>query len=117
MLTKDALGDPIQKTIRVTPRPNSGPGGYAVTFDAIGLAAVRLDKRGKVEAMAAGVLRLFKSDDLTVELSERSDIALWRDSKGEWRGVLQGQDGPVPEALARITRNWSRRRLPVLLGH
>ena len=110
---KDVQGDPIQKTIKVTPRPGSGPVGHDVSFDAVGVAAVRLDKKGKVEAMAAGGLKKFKAGDMAVELPQRADVALWRDSKGDWQGILQGYDGPVPDALARITRNWSRLRLPI----
>jgi hypothetical protein len=114
---KDVRGDPIQKTIKVTPRPGSGQGGHDVSFDAVGVAAVRLDKKGKVEAMAAGGLKNFKAGDMAVEIPQRADVALWRDSKGEWRGVLQGHDGPVPDALAKITRNWNRLRLPISLSH
>jgi len=114
---KDVQGDPIQKTIKVTPRPGSGPGGHDVAFDAIGVAAVRLDKKGRVEAMAAGGLKSFKTGDMAIELPQRADVALWRDSKGDWRGVLLGYDGPVPDALAKITPNWNRLRVPISLSH
>ena len=106
---KDVLGDPIQKTIQVN--------GHAVVFDAVGVAAVRLSETGKVEAMVAGGLKLFKAGDLTLELPERADVALWRDARGEWQGVLQGHNGSLPDALARITPNWSRLRMPVSIGH
>ncbi len=108
----DVMGDPIQRTIQVTPRLSSGQGGHAITFDAIGVAAVRLDKDGHVAALAAGGLKNFQADDLTIELPARADVALWRDAKGTWQGVLQGYDGSVPDALARVTRNWIRLHLP-----
>ena len=101
---KDVLGDPIARTFSVK--------GIPVTFDAVGVAAVRLDKAGKVEAMAAGGLKNFKAGDMTIEMTVRADVALWRDSKGEWQGVLLGYDGLVPDALARITKNWNRLRFP-----
>jgi hypothetical protein len=110
---KDVMGDPIRKTIKVAPRPGSGQAGQDVVFDAVGVAAVRLDMQGKVEAMAAGGLKTFKARDMTIDLPERADVALWRDSKGQWQGVLQGHDGPVPDALAKITRKWTRLRLPI----
>jgi hypothetical protein len=105
----DVMGDPIRKTIRVN--------SHAVTFDAVGVAAVRLNKAGKVEAIAAGGLKNFKAGDMAIELPECADVALWRDSKDEWQGVLLGHDGPVPDALARITLKWNRLRLPISPGH
>jgi len=54
---------------------------------------------------------------MAIELPERADVALWRDSKGEWQGALLGHDGPVPDGLARITQKWNRLRLPISLGH
>jgi hypothetical protein len=101
---QDALGDPIRKTIKVQ--------GLDVTFDAIGLAAVRLDKNGKVEALAAGGLKTFKAGDTTIELATPADVALWKDGSGKWRGVLQGYEGEVPEALAKKTKNWQRLKIP-----
>jgi hypothetical protein len=56
--TNDVLGDPIQKTIRIADQ--------SVTFDSIGVAAVRLDKTGKLEAMAAGGLKSFEMDGLQI---------------------------------------------------
>ena len=43
---KDVMGDPIHKAIKVD--------GHEVTFDAVGVAAVRLDRQGQVVALAAG---------------------------------------------------------------
>ncbi len=101
---KDLMGDPIQKTIQV--------GGQDVAFDAVGVAAVRLDKDGKLQAMAAGALKSFSGGGLTIELPERVDVALWRDAKGQWHGVLQGWNGPVPAALSAITADWQRLTVP-----
>ena len=101
---KDVMGDPIQKTILVR--------GQQLTFDAIGIAAVRLDRSGRVEALAAGGLKKFGSPDLPLELAERADVALWRNSRGEWQGVLQGYAGAVPRELTQLTTNWTRLRVP-----
>ncbi len=103
----DVMGDPIEKTIKVN--------GHNVTFDAVGVASVRLNKDGKVEAVAAGGLRLFAAGDLRIELSRRADLALWRDLESKWQGVLHGWDGPVPAALTTITDDWSRVSVPVAL--
>ena len=101
---KDVMGDPIQKIIKVD--------GRDVAFDAVGLAAVRLDGKGKLEAMAAGALKSFRGGGLSLELPERGDVALWRDRRGAWHGVLQGWTGPVPAALTAITDNWARLLTP-----
>ena len=104
---KDVMGDPIRKTISVD--------GVDVAWDAVGVAAVRLDKEGKVEAMAAGGLKLFKTGEMMIALSERVDVALWRDVAGKWRGVLHGVDGGIPSVLTKITKKWTRLSLPVPL--
>ena len=103
----DVLGDPIRRSLRVA--------GREVAWDAMGLAAVRLDSRGKVQALAAGGLRRFKGGDLTLELPERVDVALWRGAGDEWRGAVLGHAGPLPPALTRITREWTRLRSPATL--
>jgi len=104
----DVMGDPIRKTLKVN--------GQDVALDVIGVAAVRLDKNGKVEAMAAGGLKSFKAGEMTIELDQRADVALWRDANGRWQGILQGYQGDVPEPLMNITKNWTRLRLPTPLG-
>jgi hypothetical protein len=105
---KDVMGDPIDRTINLH--------GHQITFDAVGVAAVRLDSSGSVLAMAAGGLKTFVGPGLRIELPTRADVALWRNQHGQWQGVLQGHTGPVPDALTRITANWTRLRFPVPLG-
>ena len=53
---------------------------------------------------------------MTIKLLEPVAVALWRDAKGQWQGILQGHDDPVPDALVEITRNWNRLRVPAPLG-
>ena len=42
---RNVMGDPIHQTLAVN--------GHEVTFDAVGVAATRLDKEGELEALAA----------------------------------------------------------------
>lgn len=105
---KDRTGDPIQETIEVH--------GHKVTFDAAGVAAVRLSEDGKLEAMAAGGLRHFKAGPVEIKLDQPADVALWRDPKGTLQGVLQGYEGDVPADLAALTSNWLRLELPPRLN-
>ena len=100
----DPAGDPIQKTLNVD--------GHDVAIDAVGVAAVRLDKDGKLEALAAGAMKSFRGGGSTIELPERVDVALWRDAKGQWHGVLQDFSGSVPAALLAFTHDWLRLSVP-----
>ena len=100
-------GQPLKQTLAV--------GKQSVAFDATGLAAVRLSAAGDVEALAAGGLRSFAAGTMKIELPEPADVALWRDEKGNWRGVLQGHTGPVPEPLLAITKDWLRLAVPTPL--
>ena len=101
---KDVLGDPIQKTLNVD--------GHEVAFDAVGVAAVRLDKDGKLEALAAGGLKRFAVGKTKIELPQRIDVALWKDTKGVWQGVLQDYAGDVPKDLAALCKHWTRLQVP-----
>jgi hypothetical protein len=103
--TASVSGDPIVTEMQIRNR--------IVSINAIGVAAVRLNDRGRLEALAAGGLKHFKSGDFEITLNERTDVALWVDRKGEWQGVLQSEDGLIPEQLMRITKRWTRLRVPV----
>lgn len=88
-------------------------GKYTVIFDAVGIAAVRLDKDGQVQALAAGGLKYFKTKDFIIDLEERIDLALWRNDNGEIEGIIQGYEGEIPEQLLGITGNWTFLRVPL----
>jgi len=103
----EAAGDLIQRTIRVD--------GHNVVVDAVGLLAIRLDKRGAVEALAAGGLKRLDAGELKIELADRVDVALWRDRGGKWRGVIQDCSGPIPTGLGKLTDRWVRLSVPIPL--
>jgi hypothetical protein len=102
----NASGDRICKTIMIN--------GYAVEFDAIGIAAVRLDDEGNLIAMAVGSLKKFKCQKVEITLPTDSDIdiAIYKDEQGIYQGVIQGHTGGVPESLMAITSNWQKLELP-----
>jgi hypothetical protein len=102
--SQDPTGDRIQQSFELS--------GQQVTLDAVGLAAVRLDDDGELQALAAGGLHRFSTDHTEIQLPQRADVALWRDASGTLRGVLQGWQGPVPEPLRRLTPHWLRLALP-----
>ncbi len=97
---REVLGDPIRRNIRLQ--------GKKIRVDAVGLAAVRLGRDGRVEAMAAGGLRRFHSPGLSLDLDSPADIALWKDATGRWTGIIHQPEGDVPSALKKITRSWKR---------
>ncbi len=79
--TNDAAGDIIDSRMRI--------GKYDVDFNAIGVAAVRLDEIGDVQALAAGELKLFKTRDFVIQLDERIDLALWKNDDGRIGQLFQ----------------------------
>jgi hypothetical protein len=105
--TNNVAGDPIQSTIKIK--------NFDITFDAIGVGAVRLDGAGNVRAMAAGGLAIFNTADFEIRLDQRADIALWIDEHDHWTGVLQGWQGAIPKQLLQITKNWIRLDVPAPL--
>ncbi len=105
--THKATGDLIDSNMKI--------GNHDVAFNAVGVAAVRLDKKGRVQALAAGGLKYFKSRTFSIKLDERIDIALWRNDKGQYQGIIQGLEGNIPTQLLTITKKWARLNLPVPL--
>lgn len=102
---RSVMGDIIRKTIKVD--------GKKVKFDCIGIAAVRMDEHGKLEAMAAGGLSSFHGGGVKIILPSRADVALWKDRNGEWQGILQGYEGSLPEGLTNLCKNWTHLKVPV----
>jgi hypothetical protein len=91
---------------------------HSVKIDAIGIAGVRLDPKGNLQALAASGLKYFNAGKLEIKLDDRTDLALWIDQKGQWKGVIQGLKGNVPAELSKITENWFRLSLAELpQGH
>jgi len=104
--TINGAGDPIKSKMTI--------GKFTVLFDAVGLAAVRLDTEGKPEAIAASELKSFETGNFKINLDKRVDLALLRNEKGEWEGVIQGWEGEIPAQLRSITAKWERINLPAV---
>jgi hypothetical protein len=83
------------------------------SIDAVGVAALRLDAKGELEAFAAGSLQSLRINNFSLQLKERVDLALWKDAAGQWQGVIQGWEGELPAELTKITTQWTRLKLPV----
>jgi hypothetical protein len=86
--------------------------GVPVFIDAEGVASFRLDKYGKLEAFAAGGLKSFQSGNFRIRLNERIDLAIWKNEKNEWQGMIQGWKKEIPPGLLKITNNWQLVGLP-----
>jgi hypothetical protein len=103
--TKNISGDTIHAEFKIN--------NHDVFVDAVGVAAVRLDKNGSPKALAAGGLKSFKTGNFEIQLNDRVDMALWKNINGKWQGVIQGWDGDIPDVLLQITSDWSRLNVPV----
>lgn len=103
--TNQESGDTIRKEFKIK--------NFNVSIDAIGVAAIRLDEEGNVKTLAASSLKRIKTGNFEIQLDERIDLALWKDEKGEWKGVIQNQKQDVPKELLAITKNWIHLNLPV----
>jgi hypothetical protein len=95
---KDPGGDPIEETFYC--------GATKVTVRATGVFAIRM-VRGELRSLAASELRSVEAGGLRLQLSTPLDVALWKDEKGEYHGVVQGA-AAVPEQLQKLTRDWMR---------
>ena len=98
-------GDAIQKTFLMH--------NLEVTFEAMGVAAVRLDREGKLDALAAGSLKHFKLHEFEISLPQPVDLALWKDQSGRYHGVVQNLEGVFPDSLRNITNDWQTLGLPL----
>ncbi len=100
----NAAGDPIVKDIDID--------GVKVSFDAIGIAAIRIGADGKPEALAAGGLQKIKTGDFEINMEQRADIAMWKEKNGKYKGVIQGWNGKIPAQLLDITKDWDKLGIP-----
>jgi hypothetical protein len=64
-----------------------------------------MDSKGRVEALAAGGLKTVTAGDFSLRLEQRADIALWKNRRGDWEGVIRDADS-VPPQLRQITEQW-----------
>ncbi len=104
--TNRVSGDPIRKDTLIH--------NHLVSFDAIGVVGIRLDETGKLDALAASDLSHFIGGGVTIDLDNRTDIALWKNQDGKWEGVIQSEkQGEIPDELERITDRWTWLKLPV----
>lgn len=102
--TYDVSGDPIKLDYTHE--------GKKIKTDAIGVVAFRFGNQNSLEAFVAGGLKYLESDNFKIELNERIDIALWKNSKNKWEGVIQSERPSIPDELKGITENWTLLRVP-----
>ncbi len=98
-------GDPINETISI--------GDASVKVKAEGLFAARIGANGNIEALAAGGLTIAHGAGISLQLERPLDLAIWRNKKGQWSGVLQGlPDKKIPAQLKKITADWKFISIP-----
>jgi hypothetical protein len=120
--TNDPSGDEIQGTIYC--REANTRRTEAITVHATGVFGIRLSDSGSVEALAASGLRSVavhrgfygsfaagRGPEFQLSFDHPTDVAIWHDPDGKWRGAIQGTT-VVPSSLLRLTRNWIYLALP-----
>jgi hypothetical protein len=100
------LGDTILKKINID--------GHQADINAIGVAGIRINEKGEVEALACGGLKTFKGGSLNIHLENRADIALIKRS-GKWKGIIHSNGTEIPAPLLDITSDWTIIREPSIL--
>jgi hypothetical protein len=106
---KDPSGDDIQGSFYC--QDGQSPLSTKIKMHATGVFAIRLSGTGKVESLAASDLRFVDAGSFHLHLRQPTDLALWHDKDGQWRGAIQGAKG-IPRPLLRLTRDWFRLTLP-----
>lgn len=84
---------------------------WPVTVQATGVFGIRISNTGAVEALAASGLRSVAVGKFRLNLAQSTDVALWHDQDGQWRGAIQGVTA-VPPPLLRLTKSWIYLALP-----
>lgn len=108
--TEQVAGDPIHASFSVRGRP--------VKIQAEGLAAVRLDAEGQLDALAAGSLKSVQLEGFSLTLPVPLDLALWKDSQGKYHGVIQHdnreilKEREIPKELIELTEDWIHLPIP-----
>jgi len=100
---KDPSGDVLEESFAC--------GATKVRVQATGVFAIRLTRKGEVDALAGSDLRLVEAGRFHLALPSPMDLALWHDAGGKWRGVVQGA-ARLPDNLAAITQDWTRIQMP-----
>ncbi len=105
------FGDPIVLNDEIVPL-KGGKSSQPVSVEANGVFAARFDENGNLTALVASELKSFQIGDFGVALSDDEigddpvDVAVWKDEKGEWRGVFQRCENALPEALESAVSDW-----------
>ncbi|MBQ9873935.1 MAG: hypothetical protein IJM30_05695 [Thermoguttaceae bacterium] len=82
-----------------------------ISVRANGVFATRFNEAGELTGVVASELKSFRVGEFGVELSDEEigddpiDVALWKDDRGEWRGVFQRGANDAPEGLAKLVSN------------
>lgn len=79
--------------------------GESIKADAEGVVYVRFDNNHNLIAMAAGGVKSFNAGGLSFELPRRMNVALRKNSNGQWEGEVQ--EPAIPSELKAITPKWT----------
>ncbi|MCB9768809.1 MAG: hypothetical protein H6751_01665 [Candidatus Omnitrophica bacterium] len=105
---KSASGDRVASVFQVD--------GHEFQADFEGVLGVRFDNEGQVVALAAGGLKSFRSNNLTLALDKRLDFALKRNQRGEIEGIYYNESEAPPKEMEDLGGRWTWKQFPRTLA-
>ncbi|MDD3468546.1 MAG: hypothetical protein PHE53_01035 [Thermoguttaceae bacterium] len=111
---ENAGGDPISMNHEVVVS-HDGQTQMSISAEVTGLMAIRFNSDGQLNMLTASNLRKFSGGGIEIDLTDwdfEMDVALWKDTNGQWRGVFQAKENSLPKALSEITHNWRFLAMP-----
>ena len=110
--TESDFGDPIildREKVEIK-REISTP---EISVVANGVFLTRFDEQGELNAVVVSEAKSLSVGRFSFSLSDDEigddpvDLALWKDSNGQWRGVFQRENNELPTTLQNIVPRWN----------
>ena len=110
--TENDFGDPIVLD-REKVEVKRGVFTPEISVVANGVFMTRFDDQGELDAVVVSETKSLSVGDFSFSLSDDEigddpvDLALWKDSNGEWRGVFQRENNELPTTLQNLVPRWN----------
>ena len=84
-----------------------------ISVVANGVFLTRFDEQGKLDAVVLSEAKSLSVGELSFSLSDDEtgddpvDLAIWKDSNDQWRGVFQRENNDLPTSLQSVVPQWN----------